>query len=409
MEDKETREIKQKVRSLVSENIDLSREISDEEVRQMIQRFMMEELQGSYYSIRQKEEIAGWVFASIRKLDILQELIEDEQISEIMINGPKHIFVEQNGKITEIDKHFDSKERLEDVIQQIVSGVNRTVNESSPIVDARLENGSRVNIVLSPPAINGPVVTIRRFPECAITMEKLIALGSISHEAADFLETAVRLGTNIFISGGTGSGKTTFLNALARYIPADERIITIEDSAELQIRGIPNLIRLETRNSTAEGCKEITIRDLIKSALRMRPDRIIVGEVRGDEAIDMLQAFNTGHDGSLSTGHANSARDMLYRLETMVLMGLDIPLPAVRRQISSGIDILVHLARMGDRSRRVVEIFEVMDMEGNEIILHPLFVRRKKAGKNEREEDKNDIPPLIRVGEVQNIYRLKGE
>lgn len=407
MQDKEIHGIKQRIRSLVCNNIDLSREISDEEVRQMIQVFMKEELQGNYYSIRQKEEIAGWVFASIRKLDVLQDLVEDEQISEIMINGPEQIFVEKKGSIIRLDKRFDSKERLEDVIQQIVSGVNRTVNESSPIVDARLENGSRVNIVLSPPAINGPIVTIRRFPECAITMDKLIELDSISPQAATFLEHAVKRGANIFISGGTGSGKTTFLNALARFIPGDERIITIEDSAELQIRGIANLIRLETRNSIAEGCKEITIRDLIKSALRMRPDRIIVGEVRGDEAIDMLQAFNTGHDGSLSTGHANSAQDMLYRLETMVLMGLDIPLPAVRRQISSGIDILVHLARMQDKSRRVVEIYEVMDLEENEIVLHPLFLRKR----NESGEDKNKgrVAPLIKVGTVKKIYKLKEE
>ena len=401
VEDRQIHEMRQRIRSLVCSNIDLSREISDDEVRRMIQRFMMEELQGGYYSIRQKEEIASWVFASIRKLDVLQDLIEDEQISEIMINGPEHIFVEKSGSILQLDKHFDSKERLEDVIQQIVSGVNRTVNESSPIVDARLENGSRVNIVLSPPAINGPIVTIRRFPECAITMEKLIALESISTEAAAFLEHAVKRGANIFISGGTGSGKTTFLNALARFIPGDERIITIEDSAELQIRGIANLIRLETRNSTAEGCKEITIRDLIKSALRMRPDRIIVGEVRGDEAIDMLQAFNTGHDGSLSTGHANSAQDMLYRLETMVLMGLDIPLPAVRRQISSGIDILVHLARMQDKSRRVVEIYEVMDLEANEIVLHPLFLRQRS------DAQRGGIAPLVKVGDVEKIYKLK--
>lgn len=401
MQDEET--LKRRIRDTVCGNIDLSREISDEEIRQLIRKCLMEEIQGSYCSIRQKEEIAGWVFDSIRKLDVLQELIEDESISEIMINGPNDIFVEKSGSIVRMEKRFESKERLEDVIQQIVSGVNRTVNESSPIADARLENGSRVNIVLSPPAINGPVVTIRRFPECAITMERLTELDSISTEAAEFLKEAVRKGVNIFISGGTGSGKTTFLNALARFIPPDNRIITIEDSAELQIRGIPNLIRLETRNSTAEGCSEITIRDLIKSALRMRPDRIIVGEVRGTEAIDMLQAFNTGHDGSLSTGHANSARDMLYRLETMVLMGLDIPLPAVRRQISSGIDILVHLARMGDRSRRVVEIYEVMEMEGSEIVLHPLFMRKRGgAGQGDTE-----IPPLIRVGDVKAIYKLR--
>lgn len=406
MEDKEEQLIKKRVRTLVCENLDLSREIDDEEIKQMIQRFLLEEIRGKYYSICKKEEITTWVFDSIRKLDILQELIEDESISEIMINGPDNIFAEKAGKIERVQKRFDSRERLEDVIQQIVSGVNRIVNESSPIADARLSNGSRVNIVLSPPAIDGPAVTIRRFPECAITMDKLIELDSITPQAAEFLASAVRKGVNIFISGGTGSGKTTFLNALARYIPADNRIITIEDSAELQIKGIPNLIRLETRNSTAEGCSEISIRDLIKSALRMRPDRIIVGEVRGAEAIDMLQAFNTGHDGSLSTGHANSARDMLYRLETMVLMGMDIPLSAVRRQISSGIDLLVHLARMKDRSRRVMEIYEVLDIENQEIVLHPLFVR-KNRGANESESGSNSVPQLVKVGEIREISKLK--
>lgn len=392
-DEKELQDIKTRLRRRVCENIDLTREWSDEEIKRLIHGFFAEEAKGSYISLAGKAEITGWVFDSIRKLDVLQELLDDEEITEIMINGPGQIFVERKGIISLSDKKFESALRLEDVIQQIVSSVNRSVTEREPIADARLENGSRVNIVLAPPAINGPVVTIRRFPDCAITMEDLIRMGSVSLEAADFLTEAVRKRKNIFISGGTGSGKTTFLNVLAGFIPADERIITIEDSAELQIRGIPNLVRLETRNATAEGCGEITIRDLIKSSLRMRPDRILVGEVRGPEAIDMLQAFNTGHDGSLSTGHANSARDILYRLETMVLMGMEIPLVAVRRQISSGIDLIVHLSRMEDRSRRVVEICEVEGMEGDEIFLKPLFLRERKKG------IQGEISPLCRVGD----------
>lgn len=392
-DEKELQDIKTRLRRRVCENIDLTREWSDEEIKRLIHGFFAEETKGSYISLAGKAEITGWVFDSIRKLDVLQELLDDEEITEIMINGPGQIFVERKGIISLSDKKFESALRLEDVIQQIVSSVNRSVTEREPIADARLENGSRVNIVLTPPAINGPVVTIRRFPDCAITMEDLIRMGSVSLEAADFLTEAVRKRKNIFISGGTGSGKTTFLNVLAGFIPADERIITIEDSAELQIRGIPNLVRLETRNATAEGCGEITIRDLIKSSLRMRPDRILVGEVRGPEAIDMLQAFNTGHDGSLSTGHANSARDILYRLETMVLMGMEIPLVAVRRQISSGIDLIVHLSRMEDRSRRVVEICEVEGMEGDEIFLKPLFIRERRKG------IQGEISPLCRVGD----------
>ena len=303
----------------------------------------------------------------------MQELIDAEDITEIMINGAGNIFYEKQGGLYLWDKSFESREKLEDVIQQIVSKCNRTVNEASPIVDARLSDGSRVNIVLSPIALNGPVVTIRRFPENPITMEQLIAFHSITEEAADFLKKLVMAGYNIFISGGTGSGKTTFLNALSHNIPNTERIITIEDSAELQIRGIPNLVSLETRNATTEGVKEISIRDLIKASLRMRPDRIVVGEVRGAEAIDMLQALNTGHDGSLSTGHANSAKDMLARLETMVLMGMDMPISAIRRQIASAIDIVVHLGRLRDKSRRVLNISEVSGFENGEIILNTIY------------------------------------
>ena len=303
----------------------------------------------------------------------MQELTDDPKVTEIMINGYDHIFLERAGRLYRWDKKFESKEKLEDVIQQIVAKCNRTVNEASPIVDARLENGSRVNIVLQPVALNGPIVTIRRFPERPFLMDDLMGFGAINEEAVDFLRKLVIAGYNIFISGGTGSGKTTFLNALSDFIPKGERIITIEDSAELQIVGVDNLVRLETRNANVEGCSEITIRDLIKSSLRMRPDRIIVGEVRGAEAIDMLQALNTGHDGSLSTGHANSAADMLARLETMILMGMDLPIPAIRGQLASGIDIIVHLGRLRDKSRKVLEIAEVLDYEDGEIKLQPLY------------------------------------
>ncbi|MBO6015181.1 MAG: CpaF family protein, partial [Lachnospiraceae bacterium] len=294
-------------------------------------------------------------------------------VTEIMVNGPDHVFIEKGGKTMRYAHSFETGEKLADIIQQIVAKSNRVVNESSPIVDARLSDGARVNVVLAPVALNGPILTIRRFPRQPIDMQRLLSLGSITQEAADFLRELVIAGYNIFISGGTGSGKTTFLNALSGYIPVSERIITIEDSAELQINGIENLVRLETRNANIEGCRPITIRDLIRTALRMRPDRIIVGEVRGSEAIDMIQAFNTGHDGSLSTGHANSALDMLYRLETMILMGMELPLPAIRRQIASGVDIIVHLGRMRDHTRKVLEIAEVLGYEEGEILLGTLF------------------------------------
>ena len=317
--------------------------------------------------------IAVWIFFSIRKLDMLQELIDDSSVTEIMINGTDSVFVEKDGKLSQWEETFESREKLEDVIQQIVAGCNRVVNEATPIVDARLENGSRVNVVLPPVALNGPILTIRRFPDKPIGMEDLISYGSISQEVADFLQKLVEAKYNILISGGTGSGKTTFLNALSQYIPKSERIISIEDSAELQIQGIKNLVRLETRNANVEDCKEITIRDLIKSSLRMRPDRIIVGEVRGGEAIDMLQCLNTGHDGSLSTAHANSGKDLLARLETMVLMGIELPIVAIQRQIAAGIDIIVHLGRLRDRTRKVLEILEVVGYEQGEIQTKSLY------------------------------------
>lgn len=386
-------ELKEEIYGRVRENLDLSREMEDDEIRELIYRIVAEDTGNLYLSLHEKETLAKELFASVRKLDILQELVDDDEITEIMINGPGDIFIEKKGTLLKSDKRFVSPEKLEDVIQQIVASCNRVINDSTPIADARLVNGSRVNIVLNPPALNGPIVTIRRFPEIAITMEDYIGFGAISREAAEFLQKAVAFGYNIFISGGTGAGKTTLLNILSGFIPKDSRVITIEDSAELQIKGVANLVQMETRNATKDGCEEISIRDLIKTALRMRPDRIIVGEVRGAEAFDMLQAMNTGHDGSLSTGHANSASDMLMRLEMMVLMAKELPLSAIRRQIASGIDILVHLGRMRDRSRKVMEIIEIKGVVDREIVTNPLFVL---------EENENGKQSLVRVNSLQN-------
>ena len=381
--------IKNSIISSVRDRIDLTRDMSEEEIYSIISEIIFERLSGGVVSIKEKNLLTTQVYNAIRKLDILQDLIDDSSITEIMINGHDNIFVEKNGHIEKSDRVFESREKLEDVIQQIVSGCNRVVNESDPIVDARLENGYRVNVVLSPPALGGPTVTIRKFSDTVITLDKLVEWGSLTAEAAQFLKKAVISGYNCFVSGGTSSGKTTLLNALANEIPREVRLITIEDSAELRISNIPNLVSLETRNETSSGCKEISIRDLIKSSLRMRPDRIVVGEVRGAEALDMLQAFNTGHDGSLSTGHANSARDMLSRLETMVLFAANLPLAAIRNQIASGIDILIHLERSRAGKRRVVEIYELDGVVNQEIILYPLFVM-------------GPIDELERVGELKN-------
>lgn len=363
----------QQLKTRVLECLDCSEEIEDEKVYEWIDREVLSYGQEIYLSLEEKLQLRQEIFNSLRKLDILQELVDCPGITEIMINGMDHIFIEENGSIRRWEKSFESVEKLEDVVQQIVGRTNRMVNESNPIVDTRLENGSRVNIVLPPIALNGPIVTIRRFPDKAIQMEDLISYHSIDADTAQFLKRLVQAKYNIFISGGTGSGKTTFLNVLSNYIPTDERIISIEDSAELQIRNVPNLVRLETRNANSEGKNEITIRDLIKSALRMRPDRIVVGEVRGGEAVDMLQCLNTGHDGSLSTGHANSSKDMLSRLEMMVLMGIELPLEAVRRQIAAGVDIIVHLGRLRDKSRKVLEIVEIAGYAQGEIHLNPLY------------------------------------
>jgi len=369
----------------IHEKIDYSREMEEREIRQLIGECLTEYGRTSYISLQERERLGRQLFYAIRKLDILQELLEDGEITEIMINGPNHIFVEKKGELFAWENHFSSREKLEDIIQQIAARCNRTINESSPIVDARLEDGSRVNAVLSPVALDGPVLTIRRFPREPISMETLIRIGSLTVQAAGWLRLLVQAGYNILISGGTGSGKTTFLNALSDYIPREERIITIEDSAELQIQNAPNLVRLETRNANAEGCQEITIRDLIRTSLRMRPTRLIVGEVRGGEALDLLQCLNTGHDGSLSTGHANSARDMLSRLETMVLMGMDLPLPAIRKQIASGIDIIVHLGRLRDRTRKVLEIAEVIGLRDGEIELETLCKFEETSDQKGRE------------------------
>lgn len=365
--------VREGIHGAIMRGIDFSRSVEDREVLALIDEEIIHAKREGNLSLDEMKQMRLELFNSIRRLDVLQELIEDSSVTEIMINGPDHIFIERSGKIVRTDRTFVSMEKLEDVVQQIVSACNRVVNESSPIVDARLGNGDRVNVVLPPVALNGPIVTIRRFPEKPIRMEDLLSLGSVPENIAAFLNCIVRAGYNIFISGGTGSGKTTFLNALSEFIPDGERVITIEDNAELQIRHIENLVRLEARNANVEGCRPIGIRDLIRSALRMRPDRIIVGEVRGSEAIDMIQAMNTGHDGSLSTGHANSARDMLARLETMVLMGMDLPLPAIRGQLASAIDVIIHLGRLRDRSRKLLEICEVTGMENGRITTAPLF------------------------------------
>lgn len=361
------------IRQIVMERLNISQDVSDEIIKDIIMKTVFERSRAHCLSLTEKHEIVEAVFDSICGLDILQPLIEDKTITEIMVNGYDRIFIERDGRIHKLDIQFESQEKLEDVIQTIVGKVNRIVNEASPIVDARLEDGSRINVVLPPIALNGPILTIRKFPEKPMTIRDLINLGTVTEEVAEVLERMVKAKYNIFICGGTSSGKTTFLNALSNFIPGDERIITIEDSAELQIVGIENLVRLETRNANMEGKGEVTIRDLIRTSLRMRPERIIVGEVRGPEALDMLQAMNTGHDGSLSTGHANSTKDMLARLETMVLSGALMPLQAIRQQIASAIDIFIHLARLRDRSRRVMEIVEVTGCRDGEIQLNPLF------------------------------------
>ena len=395
----EDRGLRDKLRRKVVMELDMSRDMEDEEVGRLIDNCIMEESKDTYIPLKEKVEIKKELFNSFRRLDILSTLLDQDDITEIMVNGYKDIYVERFGRIFKTDMSFESEDKLKSVIQQIVGDCNRRVNDASPIVDARLRDGSRVNVVVPPVALDGPVVTIRKFSNEIIDMERLVELGSISPAIIKILDALVKARYNIFISGGTGSGKTTFLNALSNLIPKDERIITIEDSAELQIQGLENLVRMESRNANVEGNNTITIRDLIKTSLRMRPDRIIVGEVRGDEAIDMLQAMNTGHSGSLSTGHANSARDMLSRLETMVLMGMDIPLMAIRNQIASAVDIIIHLERMPDKTRKVINISEVVGMREGEIDLNVLFEYEEK-------ENGNGSKALRKINDLIHINKL---
>ena len=374
--------IRSRLRRRIMEELTESRDMDDEQLLERIDTAIRDMGQGIYLPLKERIWLRGSLYDSFRRLDILQELVDDKTVSEIMVNGAGKIFIERNGKTQAWERRFEKPEQLEDIIQQIVGRVNRVVNVSSPIVDARLEDGSRVHIVLPPVSLNGPVVTIRKFPE-PITMEKLIRFGAVTEEAAGFLKELVGAGYNIFISGGTNSGKTTFLNALSSFIPTQERVITIEDSAELQITQVPNLVRLETRNANTEGEGEITMSQLIRASLRMNPDRIIVGEVRGRETLDMLQAMNTGHDGSLSTGHGNSARDMLSRLETMVLMAAELPLPAIRSQIASALDIMVHLGRLRDGSRKVLSIAEIGGCTDGEVEMESLYEYDRKTGRLE--------------------------
>lgn len=392
------------IRQKVLEILEYEGEASDERIEELVSKTISEEMKNDFLPYHRRIMLGQEIFNSLRKLDILQNLIDNPAITEIMVNGPEAIFVEENGRIRRINQQFDSEEKLKNIIQTVVGKCNRVVNDMSPIVDARLENGSRVNVVLNPIALNGPILTIRRFPENPFDMQKLEELGAVTREAAYFLEKLVIAGYNILVSGGTGSGKTTFLNALSGYIPKDERIITIEDSAELQLLGIDNLIRMETKNANTEMGKAITIRDLIKTSLRMRPDRIIVGEVRGEEAMDMIcSAMNCGHDGSMSTVHSNSAVDTLLRVETMILMAAQIPVQAIRRQVSSGIDIIVHLGRLRDKTRKVLEIMEITGMEGESIKVNPLFEFRESGGTS----SERVVGNLVKVGEIKNVAKMQ--
>ena len=398
--------LKQQLQETVRQRMDMSSELSDAQIGEIIDSVIMEKSREVYMSAVTKLTLRQELFNAIRRLDLLQELIDDKTVTEIMVNGADAIFYERDGRIYTWDRHFESREKLEDVIQQIVSRSNRQVNESIPIVDARLKDGSRVNVVLDPVALNGPILTIRKFPEEAITMEDLIRWESISQEAAEYLKVLVKAGYNIFISGATSTGKTTFLNVLADYIPKTERVITIEDSAELQIHGIENLVRMEVRQADGDGVSNVTLRDLIRTSLRMRPDRIIVGEVRGEEALDMIQSMNTGHDGSLSTGHANSPQDMLSRLETMALFASDIPIQAIRKQIASSIDIIVQLERVRDRSRRVTAIAEVLDCTEDAYILNPIFEFHEQDNLVMESSSYGDIPERV-VGQLERTgYHL---
>lgn len=395
-------EVRKELQEKVLEELDYSREISDEELLRIVETVLQRE--GAGLMEQERSQVIREIFNSLRRMDILQELLEDESVTEIMVNGARNLFVERGGKLARYEGSFESERKLLDIAQQMAAGSNRRINETCPITDTRLSCGSRVNIVLPPVALDGPVITIRKFAKESMTMEQLIRLGSLTEEVALVLKNLVRAGYNIFISGGTGSGKTTFLNALSNYIPREERVVTIEDSAELQLRNIPNLVRLEVKNANVEGNHAIEIRDLIRASLRMRPDRIIVGEVRGEEAIDMLQAMNTGHDGSLSTGHANSCEDILSRLETMVLLASPIPVLAVRKQIASAIDIVIQLGRLRDKSRKVLEISEICGCEAQEIQVCPLY-QFVEAGED---ENGNVLGRLEPTGErLKNTRKLR--
>lgn len=374
MEEAKLHEFIREIKEYIFDNFNLN-QLSDEELEEQIEELIRSRLQDEYLTIEERVDIVRQVYSSIRGFGLLDTIMNDDSITEVMINGPEEIFIEKAGRLYQLPEAFESERRLEDVVQRIVGLAGREVNQANPIVDTRLPDGSRVNVVLPPISLKGAIVTIRKFSKTPMTIAQLIRFGSITQDIADVLELLVRAKYNIFISGGTGSGKTTFLNALSNYIPKDERVITIEDSAELQIVGVKNLVRLETRNANASGSGAVTIRDLIKSSLRMRPERIVVGEVRGGEALDMLQAMNTGHDGSLSTGHANSTADMLSRLETMVLQGAEgLPLEAIRQQIASAVDIIIHLSRLRDKSRKTMEITEIVGYENGHIVLNPLYV-----------------------------------
>ena len=382
--------------------MDMTKETGEEDLQEIIRRVLEEEEKKEYLPLSEKIRLSRELFNAFRRLDILQDLIEDDEITEIMVNGTEKIFYEKGGQIFQSKRHFFSEERLCDVIQQIVGEANRYVNETSPIVDARLQDGSRVNVVLKPVAVNGPIMTIRKFPAEAVTMKQLIRMGSLTQEAARLITRLVSAKYNIFVSGGTGAGKTTFLNAMSDYIPKEERIITIEDNAELQIQGVKNLVRLEARGENLEGEGAVTIRDLIKSALRMRPDRIIVGEVRGEETVDMISsAMLNGHSGSMSTGHANSPSDMLHRLETMMMMGIDLPLEAIQRQIASALDIIIHLGRLRDKSRKVLQIEEVLGYSEGRIRTKTLYEFREEGRNNEKVKG-----CLVKVSELTDREKL---
>lgn len=401
----EEAEVFTRLKEQILERIDLSREVPDEEIQDLIDQVILACKSERHIPLDERCRLRKELFHALRRLDVLQELLDEPDVTEIMVNGMDGIFVEKNGRLTRSEKRFRSADRIQDIVRQMTAACNRTVNESQPIVDARLENGDRLHVVLPPVAVNGPIITIRRFPKEPMTMKRLMELESISEEEASFLEKTVRAGYSILVAGGTGSGKTTFLNALSEYIPSDERVIVIEDTAELQIRSVENLVRLETRSAVMEDSREITIRDLIRASLRMRPSRIIVGEVRGAEAFELLTCLNTGHDGGICTCHANSTRDTVTRLETMVLMGMELPLQAIRRQIASGIDVIVYLGRLRDKSRRLLEITEVTGMEGEQVAFNPLFSFRETGevsgrivGVQERMGEMKHTEKFLRAG-----------